>query len=162
MTREKIIKILERKSSIPNEGETWNEIDNAYNEAIKILKQEPRSGNKMNDDLISRQAAIDYLLDALYDLDEADYVDKEFIEEELKRVPSVQPKQKTGQWIYKERNILINTGRVYSGEDGTAIQEKRWLNTKKPYCSECGWYENSEYEATPYCPNCGAKMEEIK
>ena len=40
-------------------------------------------------DLIDRQAAIDYLLDALYDLDEADYVDKEFIEEELKRVPSV-------------------------------------------------------------------------
>lgn len=48
------------------------------------------------DDLISRQAAIDYLLDALYDLDEADYVDKEFIEEELKRVPAVQPEQKTG------------------------------------------------------------------
>lgn len=110
------------------------------------------------DDLISRQAAIDSLLEALYDLDEYDFVDKVFIEEELKRVPSVQPEQKTGRWIYKERNILINTSRISYGENG-AVQEKRWAKVKKPYCSECGWYEESEYEATPYCPNCGAKME---
>ena len=45
----------------------------------------------MNNDLISRQAAIDALEDALYDLDEHDFVDNVFIEEELKRVPSVQP-----------------------------------------------------------------------
>lgn len=63
--------------------------------------------------------------------------------------------QKVGRWIYKERNILINTGRVSYGEN-EAVQEKRWTKAKKPYCSECGWYENSEYEATPYCPNCGS------
>lgn len=112
----------------------------------------------MSDDMISRQAAIDSLLEALYDLDEYDFVDKVFIEEELKRVLSVQTVQKTGRWIYKERNILINTSRISYGENG-AVQEKRWAKVKKPYCSECGWYEESEYEATPYCPNCGAKME---
>ena len=93
----------------------------------------------MSDDLISRQAAIDYLLDALYDLDEEDYVDKEFIEEELKRVPSVQPKQKTGQWIFMK-----------DCED--------W------FCSNCkdifmlleGTPKDNNYN---YCPNCGAKME---
>lgn len=53
----------------------------------------------MNDDLISRRAAIDYLLDALYDLDEADYVDNTFIEEELKKVPSVHSEQKTSHWF---------------------------------------------------------------
>ena len=42
-------------------------------------------------DLISRQAAIDALVDALYDLDEHDFVDNVFIEEELKRVPSIKP-----------------------------------------------------------------------
>ena len=79
----------------------------------------------------------------------------ELMKEWIEQIPGGQPK--TGQWIYKERNILINTGRVSYGENG-AVQEKRWAKVKKPYCSECGWYENSEYEATPYCPNCGARM----
>lgn len=83
----------------------------------------------MSDDLISRQAAIDYLLDALYDLDEADYVDKEFIEEELKRVPSVQPKQKTGRWFD--------------------------VGSLSCRCSECGCKNNKE---SNYCPECGAYM----
>lgn len=85
----------------------------------------------MSDDLISRQAAIDYLLDALYDLDEADYVDKEFIEEELKRVPSVQPKQKTGRWIPNKHTDTV-------------------------LCSECKKCYGDDYK---FCPNCGAKME---
>lgn len=85
------------------------------------------------DDLISRQAAIDSLLDALYDLDEHDFVDKLFIEEELKRVPNIQSKQKTGQW-------LINSDGYY------------------PYCSICK-NEPQGRIMTDYCPNCGAKME---
>ena len=86
----------------------------------------------MNDDLISRQAAIDSLLDALYDLDEHDFVDKLFIEEELKRVPNIQSKQKTGQW-------LINSDGYY------------------PYCSICK-NEPQGRIMTDYCPNCGAKI----
>ena len=83
----------------------------------------------MNDDLISRQAAIDYLLDALYDLDEADYVDKEFIEEELKRVPSVQPKQNTGRWI--DDNCSECGQYVYHGDANN-------------YCPNCGAKMESE------------------
>ena len=89
------------------------------------------------DDLISRQTAIDYLLDALYDLDEADYVDKEFIEEELKRVPSIQPKQKTGRW-----------------ELAIGYDPKR-----RVMCDQC---RKMAYEPSKYCPNCGAKMESEK
>lgn len=96
----------------------------------------------MNDDLISRQAAIDYLLDALCDLDEADYVDKEFIEEELKRVPSVQPKQKAGRWIYTD---TIGGMRFY-GCLNCDNQEKDCIANEH----EIQWYN--------YCPNCGAKM----
>ena len=96
----------------------------------------------MSDDLISRQTAIDYLLDALYDLDEADYVDKEFIEEELKRVPSVQTVQKTGQWIFEK-------GDGETCVDGyTCSACGRSFHTKVPYFSEYN-----------FCPNCGAKME---
>lgn len=86
----------------------------------------------MSDDLISRQAAIDSLLDALYDLDEHDFVDKLFIEEELKRVPNIQSKQKTGQW-------LINSDGYY------------------PYCSICK-NEPQGRIMTDYCPSCGAYM----
>lgn len=86
----------------------------------------------MSDDLISRQAAIECLIDALYDLDEADYVDNTFIEEELKKVPAVQPEQKTGRWI-------INSDGYY------------------PYCSICK-NEPQGRIMTDYCPNCGAYM----
>ena len=110
----------------------------------------------MSDDLIRRQAALDDAHRQIWYRLNPNM--KERIDTWLVNLPAVQPKQKTGRWIYKERNILINTGRVSYGENG-AVQEKRWAKVKKPYCSECGWYENSEYEATPYCPNCGAKME---
>ena len=84
----------------------------------------------MSDDLISRQAAIDSLLEALYDLDEYDFVDKVFIEEELKRVPSIQPEQRTGRWIPNR-------------------------HTDSALCSECGKCYGDDYK---FCPNCGAKM----
>lgn len=82
------------------------------------------------DDLISRQAAIECLIDALYDLDEADYVDNTFIEEELKKVPAVQPEQKKGRWIQSKHTDTV-------------------------LCSQCGKCYGDEYN---YCPNCGAKM----
>lgn len=115
----------------------------------------------MSDDLISRQAAIELSCNVpiapLIQGEGIHYEDIIFTDH-IKSLPIVQPEQKTGRWIYKERNILINTSRISYGENG-AVQEKRWAKVKKPYCSECGWYEESEYEATPYCPNCGAKME---
>lgn len=111
----------------------------------------------MSDDLISRQTAIKLLKAKIAEIFFKETAEKN-VEKWLNELPSVQPEQKTGRWIYKERNILINTSRISYGENG-AVQEKRWAKVKKPYCSECGWYEESEYEATPYCPNCGAKME---
>ena len=112
-------------------------------------------------DLISRQAALYALhllsIEALkkhrFDYDALITI----CSKKLKNLPSVQPEQKTARWIYKERNALINTNHVSYGEN-EAVQEKRWIKVKKPYCSGCGWYENNEHEATPYCPNCGAKM----
>lgn len=85
----------------------------------------------MSDDLISRQAAIECLIDALYDLDEADYVDNTFIEEELKKVPAVQPEQKKRRWVPSKHTDTV-------------------------LCSQCGKCYGEEYN---YCPNCGAKME---
>ncbi len=54
---------------------------------------------------------------------------------EMANLPSVQPQAKTGRWIDGER--------------------LRWK------CSKCG-YEVWEWNNTPYCPNCGAKMKEVE
>lgn len=87
----------------------------------------------MNDDLISRQAAIELSCNVpiapLIQGESVHYEDIIFTDH-IKSLPIVQPEQKTGRWIYKERNILINTGRVSYGENG-AVQEKRWTKVKK-------------------------------
>ena len=46
------------------------------------------------------------------------------------------------------------------------VQHGRWLDGR---CTACGWeepdecsyggYENEPWKETPYCPNCGAKMD---
>ena len=52
ITKEKAIEILERKTTIPNDGESFEDIDEAFEMAIKALEQEPC------DDAISRQAVL--------------------------------------------------------------------------------------------------------
>ena len=90
----------------------------------------------MNDDLISRQAAIDTYLETVSSLcvDEGDGMltacarDRDILEM-LENLPSVQPK--TGRWI--PIKPLLTAAR----------------------CSEC---KSAFTERTNYCPHCGAKM----
>lgn len=51
---------------------------------------------------------------------------------EVVNIPAVQPEQKTGEWVYGEFDI--------------------------PHCSICG-HDVMPNMVSPYCPNCGAKME---
>ena len=89
----------------------------------------------MDNDTISRQAAIEEIepyTDNIYNSTAIE------IKEILQRLPSVQPKQKTGRWIYMK-----------DCED--------W------FCSNCkdifmlleGTPKDNDYN---YCPNCGAFM----
>lgn len=104
----------------------------------------------MSDDLISRQAAeIAFVekgqLSRRYKLGEVWELNYEEIRDVLNDLPSVQPAQKTGRWIY--------------GNCGDYV------------CSVCGWtfsdelpYMAREYDAETeeimrYCMHCGAKME---
>lgn len=94
------------------------------------------------DDLISRQAAIEYFMTNTNWHDEDGYeihdaADKRaLLESYFDGIPSAQPEQKVGKWI--------------GGDIG--------------YCTCCGhkgcasdiWNACEEM----YCPNCGAKMEE--
>ena len=80
----------------------------------------------MRDDLISREdtkQAIRYKFKTLAERCE--------INEVLNSMPSVQPEQKTGQWISNRHTDTV-------------------------LCSECKKCYGDEFK---FCPNCGAKME---
>lgn len=44
------------------------------------------------------------------------------------------------------------------------VRHRRWVNTNKEVeqmckCSECGYPVSYFWSRTPYCPNCGARMD---
>lgn len=84
----------------------------------------------MNDDLISRQAALEIKVSDGYNVDGILYVPFKDVYKHLKTISSVHPEQKTGRWIDMDDHVM---------------------------CSCCG---ATHYGADKnYCPNCGAKME---
>lgn len=105
----------------------------------------------MSDDLVSKQAVIEHLSKRLYET-ALNNVDKSEVYTDIAEnrltvwvdeLPSVQPKEKTGQWI-----------------DNTVAFYRE--------CSECGALVTNRMEKIflhlegkklNYCPNCGAKME---
>lgn len=62
------------------------------------------------------------------------------------------------------RNIVEDLPTI----EAEPVRRGRWLHTKdgiiiSGYCSECGWVSavgETDVAGMPYCPNCGAKMEE--
>lgn len=50
------------------------------------------------------------------------------------------------------------------------VRHGKWMHDKDDtiitgYCSRCGWLsiiDNTDVADMPYCPNCGAKMEEVE
>lgn len=103
----------------------------AYGMAIEALSAEPC------DDCISRQA----VLDLIYNSWKHNGVGENYGElsiDALKALPPVTPKQKMGRWL--------------------AVEDED-MNTVGYFCSECDLPLETE-ERTPFCPYCGAKMEE--
>ena len=84
-------------------------------------------------DLISRDAAYDEII---WNSDNG-LIDAKVAIEALRKLPSVEPERKKGEWI----------------------GEQPWC---LPRCSICGAssFGQHGFDAikTPYCPNCGAKM----
>lgn len=82
---------------------------------------------------------------------------------------------KHGKWIFHERTKLVPTNKLgikeeYTNGHSCAIVDDKNVNQKImimmkritlkiPVCSVCGWYGHDECDATPYCPNCGAKCD---
>lgn len=83
---------------------------------------------------------------------------------------------KYGRWIFKSRNKLINTGklfvssRIYTPKSlptsefceiprGRYFFKKEHRTIQIPFCSECGNRGgDNEYDISKYCPNCGCHM----
>ena len=101
-------------------------------------------------DLISRQAAIDALDGEITVTGRANaeavrgYAN--LVCDRIKRLPSAQPKRKTGRWIYGEHDVTMCDGY---------------------HCSECGFFVPWDYKRKfidfikdyNFCPNCGSPME---
>ena len=138
MTREEAINII---SQMIKDGEGFlsdNTVE-AYKIAIKALEQQSCG------DVISRQAVLNALY-ALCDtgetLNENPWRDNPHIDaviETIEELPSFTPQPKTGHWIYTGDYIT----------DGMLK------------CSECG-FEHDVSERFAYCPDCGAKMQEVE
>lgn len=82
---------------------------------------------------------------------------------------------KRGYWKFHKKTKLVPNNKVgikeeYTNGHNCAIVDDKNVNQKimimmtritlkVPICSVCGWCGCDEYDATPYCPNCGARMD---
>ncbi|MEE0560807.1 MAG: hypothetical protein UC707_05015 [Ruminococcus sp.] len=84
---------------------------------------------------------------------------------------------KRGEWEFHKKTKLMPSNKVgikeeyTNGHNCTIVDDKnvnqkimimmKRITLKIPICSVCGWCGYDEYNATPYCPNCGARMDGV-
>ena len=113
-----------------------NRVRHAFNQGYEMGLRESRSEIPNTcGDAISRQAVIDLPRQTIRNHFGGVVGDVVYVED-IKRLPSVTPQQRTGLWIQKE-------------EEGEAEPFIIWE------CSECHEYQRKQ---TTFCPDCGAKM----
>lgn len=168
MTKEEAIKTLRELWRETNDS--WYE--EVYNMAIEALQRTPNAFpthecvEPTNEcvDLISRQAAIDVIIEdkicddslkimtALGDGDKAETVNMtcDRHAKMLINLPSAQPERKKGEWDYEKINSY--TDRTYCPECGS----------QAPFVyvadDHYGRLAHGEIRKTNFCPNCGADM----
>lgn len=130
MTREEAIEDFMAQNAFIRDANTLGSKETLERNllAIKALQQEPC------EDAISRA---EVLKKAFYTETEEGWSGYTVDVKDIKDLPSVQPKHKTGTW----RKDIDNS--------------RRWDRVRF-YCSECGSWQT--YGETDYCPSCGARM----
>lgn len=105
---------------------------------IDTLEQEPCT------DAISRQAVLEVI--DFYDGQNQQHFTVDNLRDDIENIPPVTPAEKVGQWIFHES---FDNGHKNCNE---CIE-----------CSQCHtWLGHDCYAKTPYCPICGAKMQEVE
>ena len=104
-------------------------------------RYDPYTDSFVNDDCIRRQAAVE-MVEGWW----IGHTKDDDLATEIKKLPSVQPKAKTGHWINKMYDF-----KYCSAECDKCHQRALGFG------SDNGW--GYDYSFPDYCPNCGAKME---
>ena len=149
MTREEAKEVFLNRGFIDGiyDGDKWRE---ACVVISKWLEQEPTTKNDLGVDCISRA---DVKAKKIYSHERHEYV---VPVAEIDWLPSVTPQEpKTGHWV--EEKVNGGGRRVFCSECGSAPPFE--------YVSTGDVYSASGYgviNKTKYCPNCGAKMQEVE
>lgn len=129
MTRERASKILMRRTTIPGDEVSFDEINEAIDMAIEALAQPEERTEKRAEtharDTIYRQAAID-ALDCINGAEEV-----------LRSLPPAQPDREKGEWI---EALVAGMPAIHHEKCGAFVYAP---NGKKGF---------------NFCPNCGADM----
>ena len=142
--KERAIQILEQRAFCGEcvvENYTCAECDEAFDVAIKLLKQEPC------EDAISRQAVLDLAKKGVL-ISNGNY---ESVCKAINELPSVTPQPKTGHWIDPQQD---------DGMSDPIYYQVRCSNCGFDFDPQTFYQELKQYGADSFCPNCGAKMVE--
>ena len=130
----------------------YGEVSEAYKLAIKLLEQEPC-------DAVSRKELLKIYEDRFLELQKIKHLkDNKGAEDRqmgvnyciniLKELPSVTPAEKVAHWEYVQYDGNPNIGNWHCSKCRAIVNyEPTYKWEKKPYHN--------------YCPNCGAKMQEV-
>ena len=87
---------------------------------------------------------------------------------QIQRVESVGKGKKMNNW----NTALVNDGKIVNKVEMVAVRHGHWIRSEDEddgYCSVCHcdmpMYREDwkwKYTETPFCPNCGAKMDEVE
>ena len=136
---EKIIEKLEEKIVITWKHDYDGGRKDAFNEAIEIVKQEAAAYEECYKDCGECEA---------YDK-EKHYCPKfcKVIKETVKEIEENHNIKGKWEMTYKGMRKDVNTGLMISAYNCN--------------CSVCGWETGNQGTRFSYCPNCGAKMDEV-
>ena len=145
---EKIIEKLEEEKmsyflTIANTGDekldcAYEQVGDALDKAIEIVKQEAEKYEECYKDCEECEA-----------YNKEKYYCPKFCKVITEAVREIEENHNKGKWemTYKGKRKDVNTGLMISA-----------YNCK---CSVCGWETGNQGTRFNYCPNCGAKMDEV-
>lgn len=117
----------------------WKNCRLIFDEEIRAIHDGKAISQEPCDDCISRQAVLD-----LFNRSDEYSWEMSLLKRKIEKMPPVTPAEKVGKWT---RELIRNE---YGGCIGA-----------KMICSECG-QDNGYDKRMNFCPNCGAKMQEVE